>query len=265
MYAFIHIPKTGGSTLRAILRHAYGHRHCDVRAPMHKRASHAWIGPDDLKRVLWIYRNPAGFCGHRITPFSGLEQVLPDLRFFTWLRDPLQRCVSHFLHRYRGQIDQVTPQHLQAFCRDPHQRNVQTRWLCGREDAQAAIEQLNHRVEFIGMTDCYEQSLSQFTLWLDDPAFTPRIHHRNRCHQKTAWPILDDPGCKRLIEEANAADLELIRHVRESILPAQAERYRDRLASVELQPASDHALAESAWSVVMRNWVYKPLLHLRLL
>ena len=267
MYAFIHIPKTAGSTLRACLRASYGARHCDVRVPMRKRASHAWLDGEDLRKALWVYRGAAGICGHRVTPFNGLQAAVPDIRFFTVLRDPIQRCISHFLHFHRGAESAITPDELHTFCADPHQRNVQTRWLCGTEDAQQAIESLDRHVGFVGLTERFDESMVLFHDWLNDERLQPGYVTTNRGQGKPAWAIADDPTLRAVVAEANGADTQLYRHVVEHRFPQQVAAFGEGLddAVVRLQQCcvTFTPPRESTWASLKRNYMYKLLLHLR--
>jgi hypothetical protein len=86
MLAFVHIPKTAGTTLHKIISHQYRriYIHHDTDGP-----------PDqDLAKRIQI-KNPQVVMGH----FSvGLHSVLPEIRYVTCLRDPLARIVSHYHH-----------------------------------------------------------------------------------------------------------------------------------------------------------------------
>ena len=93
MYAFIHVEKTGGTTLLAILRRSFGSRHCDIRVPMNRRpATYRDVRPcieaEDVRRVQRVYRNLRGISGHNVKPYADLGDKLPFMRFFTFLRNP---------------------------------------------------------------------------------------------------------------------------------------------------------------------------------
>ena len=107
-YAFVHIEKTGGTSLNHILRRSYGSAHCDVRLPLAKRKlttdpGHViCVDSADLRRVLWLYRNLRGISGHPVKPYANLNELIPDLGFITLVRDPTARFRSHFLNRSRN-------------------------------------------------------------------------------------------------------------------------------------------------------------------
>src|SRR5215468_545457 len=75
MYAFVHIEKTGGSTLNTIFRRSFGARHCDVRLPLAKRPNdrhddRVCVQAEDLRRVRRLYRNLRGISGHNVKPYA---------------------------------------------------------------------------------------------------------------------------------------------------------------------------------------------------
>ena len=123
MYAFVHIEKTAGTTLHSILRRSFGTGHCDIRLPFSKRGpvdsdNRNVVDAADLKRVKRIYRSLRGISGHDVKPYSNLELECPEIRYFTFLRDPRRRFLSHFLTRAAS-----------------HRREELDRWLVGQLDS----------------------------------------------------------------------------------------------------------------------------------
>ncbi|MBC2713709.1 MAG: sulfotransferase family 2 domain-containing protein [Desulfobacteraceae bacterium] len=269
MYAFIHIPKTAGTTMRALLRRSFGAWHLDIRPPMHKRTSKAWISAEDLRKAQRVYPILDGICGHRVTPFNGLEKRHPELRYFTFLRDPLRRFVSDFLGSHRKQLEQCSRVDLERFCADPEQRNVQTRWLCGSEDPGEAIRIMEEKVGFVGLTEQFDESLVLFSAWLGNDRLQDRYLRKNTGRGKITWPILEDPDLRARVEEANTADIEVYRYATEVIFPTQAEAYGPGLErDVEAMRRRNADFIESrepVWGQTKRNCIYKPLLHLRMI
>ena len=86
MLAFVHIPKTAGTTLHKILSHQYR------RTLIH----HDTDGPPDASLALRIRENsPQVVMGH----FSvGLHSLIPEIRYITCLREPVSRIFSHYQH-----------------------------------------------------------------------------------------------------------------------------------------------------------------------
>ena len=268
MYAFIHIPKTAGSTFRHILRLSFGPRHCDIKAPMGKRASHGWIDAADLRRSRHVYPLLDGVAGHRVTCFAGMQSGEPRVRFVTFLRDPHKRLLSHFQHQQRGRSPPSTREDFLAFCADPHQRNVQTRWIGGSEDADAAIDALDRSRVFVGLTEDFDTSLVLFRAWLGHPRLNIHYAPRNRAPNPATLDVRADPELVAAMEEANRADLQLYRHAVDTVFPRQKAAYpgdleRDLAKFRELNRGYVDR-REPTWARFKRNYFYKPLLHLGL-
>ena len=141
MYAFVHIERTGGSTVISILRRSFGTRHCDIRLPLAKRRGdrpqhqldrRVLVDAAVLRRVTRLYRNVKGIAGHNVKPYSDLGLSNPDIRFFTFLRDPVARLRSHFLN---ARLADHSPRGLRPLDRrrlDAQLANQNDRWRARR-------------------------------------------------------------------------------------------------------------------------------------
>lgn len=86
MLAFVHIPKTAGTTLHKILSHQY------PRVFIH----HDSLGPASPELAAKIRTaDPQIIMGHSSV---GLHRFIPEIRYITCLRDPISRLVSHYHH-----------------------------------------------------------------------------------------------------------------------------------------------------------------------
>ena len=90
MLAFAHLRKTAGTTMITVLRRNFGARLFESR----KFAARPDFCSDDLKRVQLLYRRLECIAGEQLSPSTDLYSEHPELRFFTFLRDPISRCVS---------------------------------------------------------------------------------------------------------------------------------------------------------------------------
>jgi hypothetical protein len=266
VYAFIHIAKTGGSTLRHALRATFGARHCDIKVPPRQRAQQEWVTAHDLRLAQSVYPRLAGICGHRVTSFSGLEEAVPAIRYFTFLRDPARRYISHFLHFLRDRQLPCTAEQLHRFAEDPLQQNVMTRMLCGRESATAAIAELDEKAIFVGLTTQFDTSYVLFRQWLGEPRFPANYAFRNANTMACPLPLTEDPDFIRLIQQANTEDIRVYQYVLDEVFPRQVNAFDGPLAAevTALQSAQGQPLrlTEPLWARIKRRYAYKPLLHL---
>jgi hypothetical protein len=266
MYAFIHIPKTGGSTLRHMLRQSFGGRHLDIKVPSRQRTAQVQVSDVDMRRARRVYPRLEGICGHRVNCFSGLEKTEPMIRFFTFVREPVARFISHFHHHQRLKPTGVTREDFLEFCADPHQRNVQCRWLGGTDAAERSMEMLRLHIGFVGLTGDFDASVLLFNRWLNHPDFRMAHAPRNIQPNRPAFDMVGDEELMAAAREANAEDLIVYRKIVDEIYPAQIASYGPGLETDLQKLRQDNQSyrdeGESTWARFKRNVLYKPLLHL---
>jgi hypothetical protein len=278
MYAFVHIDKTAGSTLKSILRRSFGARHCDVRLPLAKahcdgRDHRYAIDLADIRRLRRVYRSLLGFAGHNVKAYAELGRSCPEIRFFTMMRDPVARFRSHFLNRsvlyQRSDFDR--------WAADPVLHNWQTKMIAGEPNAEKAIEVLSTRIGFAGLTERFDESLMMLRQWLQEPGFCPEYRRVNQyvkkgtaaelARKREATKYLDSDSVRTQMQELNAEDQKVYDYVAEIMFPQQIADHEGDLAAelgeFQQRQQSVASLAESVWSRIVRGYIYKPLAHCR--
>jgi len=279
VYALTHIDKTAGRTVRAVLRRSFGAGHCEIRTPYAHRAADrhdrsVYVTGDDLHRVRRIYRRLRGIAGHNVKPYSNLATDCPEIRYFTFLRDPVSRYLSHFKNRAESH-DRADFDRWAAL---DSMRDFQTRTLAGEANLQKALDLMSQRIGFVGLTEAFDESLLMLGQWLGDPDFRPEYRPINRLADKTRardivrtqvdLSYLDTPEVRDRLMELNALDQQLYDF-------AMREQFaRQRQAYIGDLPADVAALRQRNQRVtdwreplsgrLLRNWVYKPALVLHL-
>jgi hypothetical protein len=150
LYVSLHIPKTGGSTFRQILKKKFG-----------DRLQYAY----DEREGWPIVPDPACIHGHGIFKyFADAIARYADVRWMTFLRDPLRSAISHYynIRWYSRQNPRVTfvdrgletwLTHTEPFrYPDPpgYNHNRFRKWFEKR-----SIE----RYDFVGLTEQFDESL----------------------------------------------------------------------------------------------------------
>jgi len=274
MYAFIHIEKTAGSTLTTILRRSFGTRHCDIRLPLAKRRNgerdrRPCVDADDLQMARRLYPGLSYIAGHNVKPYGGLGTSEPDIHFFTFLRDPAARYVSQYLNRARV----YTREAFDSWASSRWTHNWQTKKIAGVPEADRAIAIIRQRVEFIGLTERFDESLVLLGQWLADPGFKDEYRRVNQLKEKrrprdvererTDTSYLDTDHARQRIAEANAEDQKLYDYVVTQIYPRQVEAYPGDLAvdvrHLQVRNRSARRLYQPLWPAFYRNCVYKPM------
>ncbi len=266
MYAFIHIPKTAGTTLRFLFRSAFSSRHCDAKMRPFRRKESDWFEAQDAKLIKTAYPRLKSLSGHRICCFSDLGDAIEGIKYFTVLRDPVQRYISSFNHQYRGNIEALTIDNLEAYIADPATHNVQTRWICGQENADLAIKVIRDDIDIVGLTERFDESLLILKQWMAEPEFEINYVTRRKAPKKAKLPYTSDARLHQLIQQVNKEDIKLYQYVVDEIFPAQVANYGEDFEadlSAFMQQQKDFiAKPEPRLGVIKRNLIYKPLLHL---
>jgi hypothetical protein len=285
MYALIHIHKTAGTTLKYILRRNFGPRHFDTTL----------LGQDcvmtagQLARLRRISPRLRSLAGHGVRAFSDLHEAVPNLRYYTFVRDPIGRNLSNFMawladDQGKCGFPDTLPELRRSFLRMVEERaNWQTRSLAGVADAERAIGMFSSRITFVGLVERFDESLVMLRRWMPDVDLDIRYHRLNVSRQRLqhgrwaaataqrldrirgfAGGIRDDDQLMAELTAHNREDLKLLEHLKNSVYPRQQRQYGDRLANDLArfqadQQASRLRRRDSLTGRAYRHLVLKPL------
>ena len=228
LLVFVHINKTAGTTVRYILRSSYGARHCDVE-PWRGPWSDPPFSTPDLQRVRRLYPRLTSIAGHRVSGYIDLEEPGTEFRYLTFLREPVALCASRF--QYRIDHRKRTDLPFEAWIQKDWVRNAQTQRIGGTADATDAISMIARKEMFVGLTEAFDESVVLLRA-LRAPDLDIRYAPVNVAKgSRIARDLLDDPHTRAMIVEANQADLELYRHVREELFPTMQREFGPSLAA----------------------------------
>ncbi len=262
MLVFIHLNKTGGSTINHILRSTYGAGHCAVQ-PWQSE----WKGPEfsnaDLQRLRKLYPHLKSISGHRVVGYEDLADNGAGLNYFTIMRDPLKASASSFQHKV--QISGKS-ESFEEWIQQDWTRNRQTKMIAGLEDVDEAIKVIERKNIFVGLTEHFDESIILLKALV---AGDLNISYRRvnvAPSTSIAQNLLATPRTRQILEEAHKVDLELWNHVRTEIFPAYREEYGPTLGSAledfsHAQPGKFNELNVAA-SRLKVHLLYRPLLYL---
>jgi hypothetical protein len=183
LLAFVHIFKTAGTTLTGILRRNFSTRHFDTRLIQEKPA----ITAAQLKRAMFVYPRIESIAGHAVRPHTDLRVAFPEIRFYTFLRDPRTRLVSSFLFTRAIRI-------RKGEWRPGGDREIEDAFIgsmtrprndyCGilapdGGDAASAIEVVETKMEFVGLVEQFDESLALLKNWIGRHDFDPAYRRMN--------------------------------------------------------------------------------------
>jgi len=188
----------------------------------------------DLRRVRRAYRHLRGIAGHNVKPYSDLADAAPDLRYFTYLRDPVRRYLSHYLNRSGSH----TRAGFEQWAAAGWTHDWQTKMVAGEASAQKAIDLLASRVGFVGLTETFDESLLMLAQWLGEPGFRPEYRPVNRLADKsrardaarehTDLGYLELPEVCDRLREINALDQQVYDFAVREACARQRQAYRGR-------------------------------------
>lgn len=151
-YMFVHIQKTAGTSFRRMLFQLFGEddMYANTAALQMQDGSYP-LYPDYLAKARNATRKPKVWVGH--VPFITGEYLSAKMRYLCFLREPLQRAISHLLYSFHRQPKkECLP--LEDFYEEIKKAelwNLQARFF--------ADEDINKRFYFGGKTPMDEQGL----------------------------------------------------------------------------------------------------------
>jgi hypothetical protein len=262
LIANVHVMKTGGQTMCDILRQSFPGRHCDLQV---KGVATA----DDLRFARRFYPRLRSVAGHNVVPLSNLAEACDSIRYFAYLRDPVERCISHYQYRRNKDETSDFEPWLERFA------NYQVRFLSRTHtaadpwaippDADRAIEAIERHVGFVGLQERFDESLVLLRNWAADPELDVAYRARNVASKSTIRKqLLGDPRIVELIRSRHVEDEKLYRYVRDVVYPRQVTAFgpglEEAVAALRASlPAPQRRVVARALASAKRGLIYKPL------
>jgi len=251
MLAFVHIQKTAGQTMRAILRKNFGTRHCDALVTEGTRSG-------DWGWVKKCYPGLTSLAGHGVKPTSEVDEQFPDARYYTFVRSPLARCLSHYQYSFERGKKLDFPTWMQQ------NQNLMCCVICGEQSAQSAIDIIEQKFGFVGLQENFNESLLLWKHWAEESQVD--LVYQSTNYAKTnviKQRIKSDPNNLKLVEALNIEDQKLYDYVVQEIYPRQKTAYGVSLAK-DLEQFEQRLGdgCNKSWNAILgkvkRNLIYRP-------
>lgn len=215
MIALIHIKKTAGKTVKHLLRCEYGARHCDIKR---WHPDDRCLDADGLRRVRTVMPQCRSIAGHSVRAYSDLQHEAPNLAFYTFLRDPIRRCISQY--QYDVSLGRTAPNTFDQWIGRDNVSNLQVKSLAGDDNLDRAIEIADQDLAFVGLTEAFEESLAMMPRLLGTPPIRPQRARINAAaDNRIRDQLLADNDALARIRAVNQLDVALYDYVQRHLFP----------------------------------------------
>mgnify|MGYP007073186536 FL=1 len=232
------------------------------------RARRLVYTPDDYRIDRRLHPGLRSMGGHGLKPFVDFREYAGELRWFTILREPIERFISHFEH----QVERTGyTSDFMEWMRKYRRSNFQVRMIAGEEDLEAAKQILDAKFACEGLQCEFNKSLLLMRHALNLGGFSVNYIKASNVSKGTTRQRIYDSFHKyqeQLIDN-NDLDLKLYDYVRKRRWPEQVSDYgKQKLENdqsrtfVQAALPIGYRLCQIQY-VTFRNLVYKPACYLQ--
>lgn len=194
--AFSHIPKSAGTTFNLMLRRYFGSRLLAARYRRAALKSRAYR-QQDLDRDIILFPRLKCISGHSLKPFEDFGKLEQRMAWFTFLREPVDRFFSHYVHQQTSNECQFHLP-LRAWAGKFDRRDWCVKMIAGERDLEAAKQILDEKFKFIGIVEKFQESTELFAKRFNLKRFATTAPPRQM--------VTRDPALKaRLLRERESA------------------------------------------------------------
>jgi hypothetical protein len=253
---FSHIPKTAGTTLSYLLKRHFGNKLLAVRYRSNNSATYL---PEDLNKDLSFLPRVRLISGHSLKPFIDFKEYEKKMDWFTFLRKPEKRFISHYIHQQTNNDPQYKMS-LADWSSKFNRKNWMVRMIAGEENLEKAIEILENKFLFVGLTEKFDESLEIMKSVLNLPGFDTSYTKKKMTGKDSSLKeeIYNNySNYEKCIKENNVLDSKLYEYVRAHIWP--------KYPSIEEKQSFHLPLYKEKWNLmeckIQNNLLYKPFLY----
>ncbi|MEH7164121.1 sulfotransferase family 2 domain-containing protein [Priestia megaterium] len=210
---FIHIPKTGGTTLNEIFKRSYAENEIYDHVPLEAMSKHFSQLKEEDKKVI------KAISGHHS---YGIHDLFSKpYTYFTMMRNPVERVISlyYFLKTYPGYYENsMRNMPFEEYIDwDPQAKNGQIRQICG-PTSQISLEKAKENLEafeLVGITEMFNESLQL----LRDKFNWNNIEYVKKNVTKSR-PRISEVSTEiiKKIEKNNELDIQLFEYIRSNFI-----------------------------------------------
>ena len=243
LLVFAHMMKTAGTSLSRELIAHFGARMHIVPGGL-KMADDSY-GRKDLEADIARFNDKLQLItGHPMRPYIDFGALSNRMKWFAFFREPQKRYVSHFLHdlkwtdnfSYR-RYERMKDKSIKEWEKIENYRNYQTRFIAGEENVEKAIDMLENRFCWVGITEEYQKSIQSLNVYFDLNTLNSESRPSNASSVDEETRRSVHEYYSDFIAENNENDIQLYKYVKEKMWP----RYRALTAHSEAMQAGKGA------------------------
>lgn len=203
MFLFTHIEKCAGTTFNEVLMLTFWRYLHISKNKYGGNDPRNDLKVEDLGEYLKLF--PSGIGGHSIRPCRNLQQKFKNPTQITFLRNPLDRYLSHYNHG----VETGWQKSFDEFLNKKFYHNFMTVKIAGSENYKEANKYLSE-FKFIGDANQYNRSINLLQEVLD-VNFYSFGHDKNKRKNKLNYLTVGDLTNEQLLraEQNNALDIKL--------------------------------------------------------
>lgn len=258
---FAHMMKTAGTAFNKQFIGHFGRKMHIV--PGGLKMDHDYYDKDhfqsDLKKSNFHLQLIAG---HPIRPYMDYGEYEKNMHWATILRKPAKRYVSHYFHDYKWSHNFAQKHYknmknssIKEWEKLENYSNYQTKFIAGEENLDKAIEIIENKMKWVGLTEELENSFCSFKkeFGLKNFHYDLGVTNPNLALKKEKQQVADHYS--DFIEEQNQIDQKLYAYVKENIWP----RFKvDNLEGCNHDGGKLRRSLNTAMFQVNRQLKYKP-------
>ena len=188
----------------------------------------SYMSCDELGLFRRIHPFVSGVGGHTTRPYAGYEKVVTKpIFYFTFLREPIQRYLSHLNHQTNKMNIEWT---VESFLAESRFNNLMTRRIAGSEDIDLARRILRDKFGMVGLFESFDESLVILSRLLFGTPTALRYEHMNDSEGELKIKLEDLPRkVQAIIINNNMLDTELYTYAKDKLLPQYVNAYSGNL------------------------------------
>lgn len=169
---------------------------------------------------------PGIIAGHPLRPYKDYDDCKKRLQWITFFRTPAERFVSHYLYDYKltnhfsyKRYKNMRNSSIIEWEKLEHNSNYQTKFIAGETNFDKAVEIIETKMKWVGLTEEFENSLCSFKTCfeLKNFSYKDKVTNSTPASLERKQKVAEE--YTEFINEKNVIDLRLYNYVKKNVYP----------------------------------------------